>query len=248
MTDFIQQQKLFDDAEFVRNHQVSILQREWQTSSCKISKARSRKLSFQHIDIAYQMRKVGEYEFPKVEPYVGEIPSVLTPYDHHRTGMTHGAVHFFVDDDNYPCMHIWDKLQIYTRNVSRYNIIIAPDNSLYLDQSKSLNIYQLYQNRLKTAYWQKIGLNVIPTVSWGNADSFDYCFEALPSDSVLAIGGLGTKRSKSLTKLWECGVNLTIERLCPKTLILYGAPVKLELSIKTYYINDYIHVKFPKIS
>lgn len=143
-------------------------------------------------------------------------------------------------------MHIWDKLQSYTQNVSRYNIVIAPDNSLYLDQSAALNIYQVYQNRAVTAYWQNIGIHVIPTVTWGNADSFDFCLDALPQNSILAIGGLGTKCSKALIELWKYGIKQTIDKLHPTALILYGAPVKLDLPVDAHYVEDYIHVKFPK--
>jgi len=239
------QQKLFDDSPFTIFQKESI-QLENHLSQKAANKARNRKFSFQHIDKTYSLPKTGIYDFPIVKPYRGLIPTDFTPYDHHKTGNTLGAVHFFIDDYNYPCMHIWSNLQNYTHNVSRYNVIIAPDNSMYLDQSAALNIYQVYQNRVITAYWQKIGLNVIPVVSWGNADSFNYCFDALPQNSILAIGGLGTKCSKALTTLWEYGVKLTIEKLQPQALILYGSPTKYDLQIETHYIEDYIHAKFPK--
>lgn len=125
-----------------------------------------------------------------------------------------------------------------------YKTVIAPDFSIYLDQSRILNLFQLYQNRVATAYWQSIGLQVIPSVSWGNADSFEYCFEGLPQHSVIAIGGLGNAHHPSMIKLWEYGVHQTIEHLNPTALIIYGAPTQLDLPVETHYFQSFINSKF----
>lgn len=184
---------------------------------------------------------------PEVKPYKGAIPKSITPYTMKRKGDKTGAIHFFIDDYHYAGMYLWGHLSQFTRGLSDYQSIIAPDYSLYLDQSRTLNLFQIYQNRVVTAIWQQMGLNVIPSVSWGNADSFDYCFDALPQQSVLAIGGVGNVHHKTMTELWEYGVRLTIERLHSVELIIYGALKRLELPVPTHYFDSYINTKLRRL-
>ena len=227
--------KLFDEDQFLK----------WRPNNCQeeVSQARKRKKSYQNINLTAGLNFVGEYELPEVKAYTGEIPVALTPYSMKDTGNKNGAVHFYIDDYRFVGMYMWGHISQFTERVAPYRIVIAPDFSLFLDQSKSLNLFQLYQNRVVTAYWQNAGLQVIPSVSWGNADSFKYCFDGLPQNSVLSIGGLGNAHHPSMLKLWEYGVNLTIERLHPTALIIYGAPKQLDLPVKTYYFKDFINSK-----
>ena len=233
--------KLFDDNEFLSKIRTQ-LEAEVEASTAAMSKTRLRKLSYQNINLTAGLKLVGENELPEVAAYTGEMPAVLTPYSIKDTGDTRGAIHFYVDDYRFKGM--WENLAYYTKQVSRYKMVIAPDFSLYLDQSRTLNLFQLYQNRVVTSSWQHQGLQVIPSVSWGNADSFEYCFDGLPQNSVLALGGLGNAHHQSMLRLWEYGVNLTIERLHPIALIIYGAPKKLDLPVKTYYHESFINTKF----
>lgn len=42
------------------------------------------------------------------------------------------------------------------------------------------------KNRSVGAYWQSKGLTVIPTVSWGLAQSFDFCFDGIEKNTTVA--------------------------------------------------------------
>lgn len=238
--------KLFDDTPFVKYPQIPILKREWQTSFPNITKTKSRKLTYQNTHLTHGLHYVGKNELPQVKPYTGSIPILLTPYTMKHAGDTTGAIHFYVDDYRFTGIYLWGHIDQFTTQVAKYASVIAPDYSLYLDQSRTLNLFQIYQNRVVTAIWQQQGLNVIPSVSWGNADSFEYCLDALPQNSVLAIGGLGIAHHQSMIDLWEYGVHQTIRQLHPKALIFYGAPKKLDLPVETYYFTDYIHSKLRK--
>lgn len=234
-TNFCNCLKLFDDDQFLKCHPNNFQK--------DVSQAHRRKKSYQNINLTEGLNLVGKYEMPMVKAYTGDIPLSLTPYSMKDTGNKNGAVHFYIDDYRFTGMYTWNHLQQFTEKVAPYKMVIAPDFSVYLDQSKILNLFQLYQNRVVTAYWQSVGLQVIPSVSWGNADSFKYCFDGLPQNSILSIGGLGNAHHASMLKLWEYGVNLTIERLHPIALIIYGAPKILDLPVKTYYFKDFINSK-----
>jgi len=230
--------KLFDDNPFIRRLPKIV------PIDADVSVTKRRKISYQNINLTQRMTLVGKYEMPEVKAYTGEIPIALTPYSMKDTGNTHGALHFYIDDYRFTGMYMWGHLSQFTEKVTPYKMVIAPDFSVYLDQSLALNLFQLYQNRFVSAYWQSEGLQVIPSVSWGNADSFEYCFDGLPQNSVLSIGGVGNSHHASMLQLWEYGVNLTIEQLHPKALIMYGAPKKLDLPVETYYYKDFINAKF----
>ncbi len=228
-------QKLFDDAQYLKWHPINYQEKENQ--------AHRRKKYYQNVNISAGLHLVGKYELPEVRAYTGEIPVNLTPYSMKNVGNKNGAVHFYIDDYRFTGMYMWGHISQFTENVAPYKMVIAPDFSVFLDQSRTLNLFQLYQNRVVTAYWQSVGLQVIPSVSWGNADSFEYCFDGLPQNSILSIGGLGNSHHASMLKLWEYGVKLTIERLHPTALIIYGTPKQLNLPVETYYFKDFINAK-----
>lgn len=234
---------LFDDRELLGCERHSF-QQEMDSWFARSSKTKQRKLSYQNINLTHGMKLVGKYDMPEVKAYTGDIPVTLTPYSMKDSGNKQGALHFFIDDYRFLGMYVWGSLPRFTEKIAPYKMVIGPDFSLYLDQSFALNLFQIYQNRVTTAYWQSVGLQVIPSVSWGNADSFEYCFEGLPQQSVLSIGGMGNAHHASMTQLWEYGVYMTIEHLNPIALIIYGAPAKLDLPVKTYYHNSFIKSKF----
>lgn len=47
------------------------------------------------------------------------------------------------------------------------NTVFSPDFSMFTDMPKALQIYSVFKNRWCGAYWQNLGLRVIPTISWG---------------------------------------------------------------------------------
>lgn len=239
--------KLFDDTPYICHPEIKKSDSDTTALLRTFSRTKRHKLTYQNINLTYNLNLVGKNELPEVKPYKGAIPKSITPYTMKRKGDKTGAIHFFIDDYHYAGMYVWGHLSQFTRGLFDYQSIIAPDYSLYLDQSRTLNLFQIYQNRVVTAIWQQMGLNVIPSVSWGNADSLEYCFDALPQNSVLAIGGVGCAHRTSMIELWEYGVKQTIERLQPSALIIYGAPKRLDLQVKTYYFDSYIHKKLRRL-
>lgn len=138
----------------------------------------------------------GNEELPLASPYNGELPNDLVAYGHHR--QYYGAnvgLHFYEADCVFETA--WSKPVATMNEVRKFRYVIAPDNTLFVDQAKSFNILQLYKNRWVTCYWQQNGVNVIPSASWGNADSLKYCFDGLPENSIIAIGHSAVGRTYS---------------------------------------------------
>ena len=86
---------------------------------------------------------------------------------------------------------------------------------------------------------QRMGLTVIPTVSWCEEETFDFCFDGLPKKATLSISTIGVKKEDYSFGLWKEGVDEMIKRLKPKTLLIYGGQVDYDYgNIKVvYYAN-----------
>ena len=75
---------------------------------------------------------------------------------------------------------------------------------------------------------QDYGLTVIPTVTWADENSFNFCFDGLPKFSTLSISTIGVKRDSNAMKIWQAGVNEMLKRLQPMRLIVYGGKIEFD--------------------
>lgn len=86
-----------------------------------------------------------------------------------------------------------------------------------------LQMYSAFKNRWCGAYWQSLGLRVIPTISWSDERSFDFCFEGIEEGSIVAISTHGNHRAKEEFML---GYNKMLQKIKPCAIICYGKPFK----------------------
>lgn len=129
------------------------------------------------------------------------------------------GVHFFVDD--YRFNGIYDHPERTLPRYSQYAFLLSPDYSTYSDMSMWRQLENVAKNRWVGAYWQSKGLTVIPTVSWGLAQSFDFCFDGIEKNATVAVGMIGCKRSKLL---FMRGYNAMLEKIEPSKIICFGTP------------------------
>ena len=82
------------------------------------------------------------------------------------------------------------------------------------------------KNRWCGAYWQALGIDVIPDVVWGDRDSFEYCFDGIPKGGTVAVSTVGVKNDKSWNNtegnMFLDGYNEMLKRLKPETILFYG--------------------------
>lgn len=129
------------------------------------------------------------------------------------------GVHFFVDD--YRFDRIFDNPQKSLKKYSQYSFLLTPDYSLYADMPMWKQMENVAKNRWCGAYWQAQGLTVYPSVSWGSSSSYEFCFDGIESNAVVAIGMIGCKRNKSQ---FLRGYDRMLEKLNPSTIICFGSP------------------------
>lgn len=176
---------------------------------------------------------VGSYDMPCVhgEDY---IPESLTPFNYvlSKRVKSESGIHFFIDD--YQFERVWRNPTRYIEVLRNYDCVLTPDFSLYTDMPKAMMIWNTYRSRLIGQMMQDNGLLVIPTVSWADTDSFDFCFDGLPTGATLAVSTIGTNIGEESKLLFRLGMAEMIERLHPKNLLIYGRC--------TYPVPDTINV------
>ena len=132
--------------------------------------------------------------------------------------------HFYYDD--YKFISAWREPDKYIDRLREFKAVVAPDFSLYTDFPIALQILSCYRRQWCAAYWQSLGIDVIPDVVWGTKDSFDFCFDGIPKHSVLAVSTVGVKKDKDwnndTASLFKDGYNEMLKRLEPTAVLFYG--------------------------
>jgi hypothetical protein len=67
-----------------------------------------------------------------------------------------------------------------------------------------------------------MGLTVIPTASWAEPDSFEYCFDGIETGAVAAVSVMQTKRNSKA--LFMAGFRELCRQKQPPAVICYGKP------------------------
>ncbi len=129
------------------------------------------------------------------------------------------GVHFFVDD--YRFEGIYNNPERTLNRYFQYAFLLSPDFSTYADMPLWRQLESVAKNRWVGAYWQEQGLTVIPTISWSNARSYEFCFEGVEEGGTVAIGMIGCKTNKLG---FMHGYNAMLEKIKPKNIIVLGTP------------------------
>ena len=62
----------------------------------------------------------------------------------------------------------------------------------------------------------------MPTLSWGNEDTFDFAFEGIEKNSIISVSTLGVMKSNQAKDLWQKGMAECIRRIEPSNILIYG--------------------------
>ena len=128
------------------------------------------------------------------------------------------GVHFFVDDFRFE--GIYNNPERTLDKYSQYAFLLTPDFSLYSDMNYWRQLESVAKNRWVGAFWQHYGIVVIPTVSWSDKKSYDFCFDGIERHSIVAIGTIGCKHSKDD---FLDGYYAMMNRIEPEKVICFGS-------------------------
>lgn len=144
-----------------------------------------------------------------------------------RDGGKHAdrAVHFFLYD--YKFEKLWENPEPFVDQLKPYRAVLSLDFSMYTEMPLAMLLYNTFRNRWCGAYLASKGLRVIPTVNWGNEDSFDFCFEGIPKGSVVAVSTYMVSEHNNHADQKEYflkGYEEMLRRIEPEMILCYHQP------------------------
>lgn len=177
------------------------------------------------------------YEMPTLKA-CNIIPTSLVSFNAALTAKDHNqCVHFFIDD--YQFERIWNLPDRYVECLRQFQCVIAPDFSQYTDMPYPQRMWNNYRGKFIGAWLQSQGVTVIPNVTWSLPDSYEYCFDGIPQQSVIAINSTGAARYGLSRFLWLKGYREALSRLRPLAVIRYGTMIPGEdTSVSIYFNNE----------
>ena len=84
-------------------------------------------------------------------------------------------------------------------------------------------IWNTYRNRVLGYWLESNGVNIIPNISWGDERSYEFCFDGIRKNSIIAIGTYGTAKKKLDRYYLEKAVKEALERIKPSYIVIYGS-------------------------
>lgn len=165
----------------------------------------------------------GQYDIPLLLPETADgLPTEWIPFNYaaSSTARRDKGVHFFLDD--YQFFRCWRDPERYTKLLSGFGCVLAPDFSTYVDMPMAAQIYSHYRKHWLGAYWQMHGIRVIPTISWSTPESYEWCFTGEPVGGVVAVSSVGCLRDKEATRRFLQGYDEMARRLDPSWVVFYG--------------------------
>lgn len=193
--------------------------------------------SWDKLNMQYQFPSSNKYGIPDlIAPSLIELPeppTCLIPYNirvRSEMGYVDAAMHFFMDDYRFELA--WSNPNQVLLRVKKAWLVLTPDFSIYADWPMVAQIWNTYRSRWCGAYWRNEGLVVVPSVTWGNKESYDFCFEGIEFGSPVAISTQGINFDDDTKVRFESGYSEMISRINPRFVICYG---KLENRLKNLY-------------
>lgn len=167
----------------------------------------------------------GRWEMPILAP-CNDVPKRMIGFNYALTSTAYDAtIHFYLDD--YQFERVWNQPEKYIEILSRFDMVLSPNYSIYYDMAEPLKVYNTYRARLLAQMFQQAGLKVIPIVYWSDERSWEYCFDGLPENSTLSINTIGNNMEDSWD-MWKSGVDELIRRKHPKRLLIYGNGIEVD--------------------
>lgn len=169
----------------------------------------------------------GKYDLPRLFGGYSTPPQRLLPFNMAK-GKTdsEAGIHFFIDD--YQFERVWRSPKRYAELLRQYQCVCTPDFSLFTEMPLAMKIWNVYRSRALGAYWQRIGLNVVPTLQWAEPRTFDFCFSGIAPGRMVAVSTLGAAKGRLQRQMWKAGMKEAIRQLRPSTILLYGTPIDFD--------------------
>ena len=166
-----------------------------------------------------------------------KIPATIIMWDEakrlYRNALARGDRDFFcnafvcwfIDDYKFDGPRgIWHDSAFVLKVLRHFAGAITPDFSTYQDFPEPIKIYNTYRMRTFGYWLGKNGIAVVNNVRWGTPETWRYCWDGIPKNSVVCIGTAGGSPRKLIDRSrFEKGLDELVRILQPHTILVYGS-------------------------
>jgi hypothetical protein len=152
-----------------------------------------------------------------------------------------GLISTFLDD--YHLERFWNNPIYYaTKFAASGSAIMSPDYSLLIGMPKPMQIWNTYRNRFIGNIFSKFGCNVVPTITWSDASSFEYCFSGVAQGSIVAVSNIGALTEEH-DAFFSAGYNAMLEAINPSKIVFMGNKKfgQRYASQRTIFVNSFFN-------
>lgn len=135
-------------------------------------------------------------------------------------------IHFYIDDLKFDGKYnsVWDFPEKALEIISHFAGIITPDFSTYTDFPDPIKRMNTYRMRAFGCWINSKNIPVINNVRWGTVETWSYCFDGIPQNSIVAVGTVASELSNLCNRpLFEYGLYKMVSIIKPTHIIVYGS-------------------------
>jgi hypothetical protein len=158
-----------------------------------------------------------EEDWPEINCTKANVEYIVNVND--RKKIAKGCtVSTFIDD--YHLERLWNQPVRYGNRFLHLEVgnVMSPDFSLFIGMPKPMMIWNTYRSRMVGRLWADMGLNVIPTVTWADHNSFEFCFEGIAKGSIVAISDVGIRNNEE-RYYFDLGYHKMIDVIKPRQIL-----------------------------
>ena len=133
------------------------------------------------------------------------------------TEFKHKTIHFFTYDWLFET--VFTKPEAALEKLEQYYALLTPEFSTYKDMPVAMQMHSTFKNRWCGAFWQSQGMLVIPTITWGTQASYEFCFDGVEQNAIVAVSTYGSENNEAG---FMAGYNRMLDALNPSAIICYG--------------------------
>lgn len=129
-------------------------------------------------------------------------------------------LHFQYD---YTMTRIYDDVFAYARKFDGFLAVTTPDYSAYTNMEPYVVEENVSHGLWVGAWFQYLGVNVIPTVTWADERTYSFCFSHIEKGSVVAISTIGISGCEAQ---FIQGFKEMKRKIDPPLMLVRGKPIK----------------------
>lgn len=130
-------------------------------------------------------------------------------------------IHFYMED--YLFNSVWNTPDKMMEKLYGFTGVIGPDFSTFRDTPYPVQMWNHYRRQWCSAYWQANGITVIPNIRWSDEGSYEWCFDGIPKNAVVAVSMVGCTKEKEAERLFRSGYEKMVEVLNPCKILLVAS-------------------------